>query len=252
MTPDIDYISASNGSGEAVRATVTALRLTGATTLSVDDVTNWPDKFIAAYGTLNVSTGLIDSTTLRVFYGHLDGGAIEIDDFAPGNSDNGNSVDDIVVLKPTTAWSDMLHDVLSVSLDTDGTLLDSVVSEVATETLNTGKKATNLRVKPRSVSTTTTATLTPNISNYNVYDVTAQAGALTIANPLGTPDNGDVIIFRIKDDGTSRAITYGNAYVNISGLDSLTATAVGKWHTVGAMYNSDASKWHVVSISTEA
>ena len=38
-----DYVAASDGTGEAVRAIVTTTRLIGASTLIVDSVDNWPN-----------------------------------------------------------------------------------------------------------------------------------------------------------------------------------------------------------------
>lgn len=110
----------------------------------------------------------------------------------------------------------------------------------------------SFRSTPRVSATASSATLTPNIDNYNIYDQLAQAEALSIANPTGSPRNGDILIFRIKDNGTARAISWGTAYQNVSGLDTLTTTTINKWSTVGCMYESGSSKWLVVSITTEA
>ena len=38
----------------------------------------------------------------------------------------------------------------------------------------------------RTVSVVSTSTLTPNIDNYDLFAITAQAEALVIANPTGT------------------------------------------------------------------
>jgi len=107
---NIDYIYASNGSGEAPRLTVTSARTTGATTLVVDSVTNVPDKFVATTGTLNVTTGLIDPATIKVFKGSLSGSDIIIDEFAPGYTDDGNTIGQVVVLKPSTEWANIVGD----------------------------------------------------------------------------------------------------------------------------------------------
>ena len=107
---NIDYIYASNGSGEAPRLTVTNARAPGATTILVDSVTNWPAKFVATYGVLNVTTGIIDPATIRVFKGSVSGATLEIDAFAPGYTDDGNSVGDVIVVKPSTDWADILGD----------------------------------------------------------------------------------------------------------------------------------------------
>lgn len=244
---DLDLISASNGNGEAAKAVVTTIRLATSTTLEVDSLLNWPDKFIATAGTL-LPDGTLDPTKTTVFVGHKDGSDIAIDSFAPGYTDIGNAAGDIVVLKPTTRWVDELSDLFSVSHAEDGTLNSDAIDQV----LNNGETAENLRTKPRISVTSSTGTLTPNIDNYNIYELNAQAAALTIANPTGTPNNGDVLIFRIKDNGTTRTINYGTEYVNVSGLDSLTATTAGKWHYLGVQYNAGASAWHIISITTGA
>lgn len=139
-----------------------------------------------------------------------------------------------------------------MSLNDDGTL-NTDATTITTAAAKTAIAAdTNFRTKPRVSNATTTATLTPNINSYNHYYLTAQASALTIANPTGTPNNGDIIIIEIKDNATARAITYGTAYTNISGLDALTTTTISKWSVLGIRYNSTAAKWQILSISTEA
>ena len=242
----IKYLSASNGSGEAVKATVSAARSTGATTLQVDSISNFPEFFIATSGVVSGETGYFDPATMKVFLGHTSSPNIIIDSFAPGYTDAGNSVGDVVVLKPTTEWVNQLVDGFKVLHDDDGTFNSTAVTD-----MKTGLSAdTNFRLTPRQSAIASTATLTPNIDNYNIYDITAQTAAIAIANPTGTPKNGDVIVIRIKDDGTGRAITYGTAYENISGLDSITTTVASKTSVIGAIYNAATSKWQIVSLST--
>lgn len=118
---DTKLIRASDGSGEAVRATVTSARSIASTTLVVDAVTNFPAYFIATVGTIG-SDSFLTPSTVQVFNGHLSGSDIIIDSFAPGYSDLGNSVGDVVLLKPTTPWADNLADVIEVSHEEDGTL----------------------------------------------------------------------------------------------------------------------------------
>lgn len=120
--PDIRNLQASDGSGTAVVATVTTLRAPASTTLQVDSVSNYPAQFIAMTGTKNLVTNLIEPATMQVFFGHVDGANLEIDSFAPGYTDLGSSVGDIVIIRPVTAWADELASVLSVSHENDGTL----------------------------------------------------------------------------------------------------------------------------------
>jgi len=244
----IKYLQASDGSGEAVKATVTAARAISATTITVDSITNFPDFFIGTSGVLNSETGYLDPASMRVFLGHTSGATLVIDSFAPGYTDNGNAVDDVIIVKPTTEWVNQLAEAILVSMNDDGTLNSAAITVIKTALA----AATDFRTRVRQTATASTATLTPDIDDYNLYDVTAQAAAILIANPAGTPINGDVIIIRIKDNGTARAITYGANFQNISGLDAITTTVISKTSVIGAVWNSTVSKWQIVSLSTEA
>ena len=243
MIATLDLINASAGTGEAVRSNVTVLRIGGSTTITVDSLTNWPTKFVATAGKL-VGTVL---TTPFVFAGHKSGSTIIIDQIAPGYTDAGNAVGDIVVLKPSTLWGDTIAQFLAVSLANDGTLGTTAITQVATSLA--GKQ---IRLKPRISVATSTAALVPNIDTNNIYELTTQAGGLTISNPTGTPNDGDVLLIRLKDNGTAVAITYGTAYFNVSGLGTLTTTIAGKWHYIGIQYVLSALQWQIISITTSA
>lgn len=117
----LDLIRASNGNGEAVRASVTQIRAVGSTTLNVDALTHWPESFIATSGRIQAD-GSLDPSSVSVFSGHITGSAITIDEFAPGYEDAGNSVGEVVIVKPSTMWADTLHDILSNSLDNNGNI----------------------------------------------------------------------------------------------------------------------------------
>lgn len=249
---DLRHINASDGNGPAAPASVTTARSPSASVIQVNATTNWPDRFIATYGVLDEETDTLDISTVRVFYGRVDGTTLVIDGFAPGFTDDGNSVGDKVYIKPVTAWADLIASTLAVSHNNDGSLNQTALDSAAVETLNTGREAEDLRVSPRVISTASTTTLTPNIDNANQYEVSALAAAMTIEAPAGTPNDGDILIFFIKDNGTSRALSWNAAFTNISGLSGLTATTAGKWHTVGARWSVAAGKWLIVSITTGA
>lgn len=193
---------------------------------------------------------------------------------APGYTDVGNEVGDFVEFMPTSHWGDEFagavlqqHNpngthaaVTATSLSTTGnisaggTLASTGNATVGGALTVTGNVAVtgSVRATPRLSATASTATLTPDIDSYNIYDVTALAAGLTINAPTGTPRNGDILIFRIKDNGTTRTITWNAAFQNVSGLADITNTTVSKWHTIGTMYSTAASKWLIVSITTEA
>lgn len=235
-----------------VSTTVSTVRSTGATSLICNDLTGW-----AVDTAIDFVTYKIDGQKNIVVGSQTDWKGIvstnTINNLTvTGGSDAGNATGDIVETLPTAAWGKDLTDALRVTLEQDGTLKSSVVSGITNPILTTGKTATNLRVTPRSTSSASLTTLTPNIDTYNFYELNTQATALTIANPTGTPSDKDIVIIFLKDSGTSQAVTYGANYVNISGLDSLVATVAGKWHTIGAVYNAGLSKWLIVSITTGA
>lgn len=110
---------------------------------------------------------------------------------------------------------------------------------------------TNKRIDPRTSTTTTTATLTPDISAFDQYNITALGTALTINAPIGTPADGDKILFRILDSGVSRTLTW-NATYTIIGTLLPPATTAGKMTYVGCIYNATNTRWDVIAVTTQA
>lgn len=105
---------------------------------------------------------------------------------------------------------------------------------------------------PKRVAfTTSTATLTVNADTTDLAILTAQAAPLTVAAPTGTPSIGQQIVYRFKDDGTTRAITW-NAVHRAVGVTLPTGTAAGKTLYVGAMWNAVDSTWDVIAVAQEA
>lgn len=97
---------------------------------------------------------------------------------------------------------------------------------------------------------TSASTLTPDVSLFDQYDITALAANLTINLP-DNPVNGSKIVFRIKDNGTARTLTWAVVY-NSVGVTLPTTTVANKWLYVGAIYNSIAAKWDVIAVSQQA
>lgn len=100
-------------------------------------------------------------------------------------------------------------------------------------------------------SQTSTATLTVNSDTTDIEIVTAQAEAISIANPTGTPTQGQKLIYRLKDNGTARAITW-NAIFRAIGVTLPTTTTISKTIYVGFIYNSTDTKWDCVAVNEEA
>jgi len=96
------------------------------------------------------------------------------------------------------------------------------------------------------ITATSTSTLTPNSDNTYQSCLTAQAEALTIANPTGTPFNSQDLVIRIKDNGTPRAITFGDQFRAIN-TALPTTTTISKTLYLCALWNAADSKWDTVN-----
>jgi hypothetical protein len=121
----------------------------------------------------------------------------------------------------------------------------SIATYSGTETL------TNKRIDPRVTSAASASSLTPDISASDVYAFTALAAGLTINAPTGTPVDGNKLIFRLLDNGTSRALTW-NATYTVIGVTLPTATTISKTTYVGCIYNANNTRWDVIAVTTQA
>lgn len=126
-----------------------------------------------------------------------------------------------------------------------GTQPASTVTGLAT-VATSGSYADLSDLPPRSTSTATTATLTPDADAYDVVSVTAQAGAITVTNPTGTFKDGQSLTVRLCDDGTSRAITWGTDYDAFEPDNLHAATVTGKTMVFRFMWNAATSKWDLI------
>jgi hypothetical protein len=105
---------------------------------------------------------------------------------------------------------------------------------------------TNTRVQ----STASTATLTPDVDSYDMAVITAQAAALLIANPTGTPSNRNAFVIDIEDNGTARAITWDTDYTGL--FKALPSTTIlGKRIVMPLMYNSTSGLWELLNVINE-
>lgn len=242
---------ASNGSGEAVRATVQSPgRSIGSTAIPVNAITNWPTgTFIGITGTLTASNTL---TNAQVFYGTASGTTITITSFAPGYSDLGNSAGDVVVIKPTTEWANLIAQFISDLLGT-GTAQNLSANQLAVAAAAVFSAGVTLAGQTEVTgtsyinagSTASGATITPNSQ---VYRVTALAVAATINTPSFTPQDGISGELRIVDNGTSQGLTWASGWKAI-GVTLPSATVVGQFLYISYEYSAVDSKWHVLGVA---
>lgn len=124
------YIPGSDGSANASLMTITQVRTAPATSITVNTVAGVPQKFLASMGTPHTFIDPVTGETITViseasavdFAGHIDSGKVEIDAIAPGYTDLGSKVGDIIVIRPITEWANNIHNILSEAHDDDGKL----------------------------------------------------------------------------------------------------------------------------------
>jgi len=75
------------------------------------------------------------------------------------------------------------------------------------------------------------------------------------ASTTGSPTNGTKQVFRIKDNGTSRTLTWttsGTGSYRAIGVTLPTVTTASKVLYVGCIYNSTEGFWDVVAVQQQA
>jgi intracellular sulfur oxidation DsrE/DsrF family protein len=109
------------------------------------------------------------------------------------------------------------------------------------------------RIASRITTIVSNATPTINTDNCDAVTITALATAITsmTSNLSGTPTNFQKLVFRIKDDGTARAITWGASF-EACGVALPTTTVISKRLTVGFLYDTVTAKWGCVASTQEA
>lgn len=115
---------------------------------------------------------------------------------------------------------------------------------------------TNKRVTQRCNAQTTTASpFAWNSDSYDQQSFSALANALTINADAGTPTDGQRTVFRIKDNGTARALTWttgSSKAFRAIGVTLPTTTVINKTVYVGCIYNAADDRWDAVAVAQEA
>lgn len=115
---------------------------------------------------------------------------------------------------------------------------------------------TNKRITARvNAQTTTTSPWAWNGDSYDQQSFSALANALTINADAGTPTDGQKTVFRFKDNGTARALTWTTGTAKsfrAIGVILPTTTVINKTVYVGCIYNVLDSRWDAVAVAQEA
>ena len=115
--------------------------------------------------------------------------------------------------------------------------------------------AINAGVWTKQVIQITSSTApTVNTTGYRrtFVDITALAGNINLSTNLtGTPQNGDVLIYQIKDNGTARTITT-ESNIESKGDSVPATTVISKRVNIGFTWDSTTSKWGCISVAQES
>lgn len=242
---------------EGFATTTSGTTSSGATTVGLSSVTNLTNGAIFV--------GLIEPGEAKeqAFTGTVDTGGSQITGVKWTRGTNTSHASGVTVVDYTTGTLiNMINKGILVHANQDGTLKDDSVDtaqiaddavdspQIAAGAVDAEHISSSELFKLARISSSASGDITPDIDTYNMYIRTAQAAALNINAPTGTPSSGQSLIFRIKDNGTARAITW-DATFRAVGLTLPTTTVISKVVYVGCIYNSDETKWDAIAIAEE-
>jgi hypothetical protein len=121
----------------------------------------------------------------------------------------------------------------------------------------TGRVNITTSIKPKvNSAANVTSPLAWDSTSFDEYAITALANALTInADANASPADGQRILFRFKDNGTARALTWTTGSTNsfrVVGVTLPTTTVINKLVYVGCVYNAADSRWDAIAVGQEA
>ena len=116
------------------------------------------------------------------------------------------------------------------------------------------KTYTGTTYTPKFQVLSSTSALVLNTSSYDGVTITGQTTNITISGAshsgIATPD-GFMMLIRLKDNGTSRTITYNSSFRAV-GITLPTATVISKTLYLACCWNKQDSKWDVIGEKQQA
>jgi hypothetical protein len=102
------------------------------------------------------------------------------------------------------------------------------------------------------VSGITSGTITPTADITDHFNITGLTGAVTISAPSGDSTDGQILLLKIQDDGTARAISWitTSGGYRVINCELPTTTTVGSATYVKCIYNQLAGYWDIASVNT--
>jgi predicted RecA/RadA family phage recombinase len=139
-----------------------------------------------------------------------------------------------------------------LTVDLNASAIDDSVAELSGVTTTDVQTLTNKRITPRVVALADAATITPNADTTDVASVAALSQGTSIANPTGTPTDGQRLEVRITT-ALVRALTYGTQFRATVGFALPTATlGAGATQRLFFEWIAAASKWDLVGFDSTA
>lgn len=261
--PSLEQIKGSDGSGNASLATVQNTRSPGATTLDVDTVLGInPGGFAGSMGTPHTFTDPITSETITVisdatavdFTGHVDGSNLEIDTIAPGYTDAGSAIGDIIIIKPTTQYADNLAEVLAVTLEDDGKLQpDAPINNAQTTLDNITPVGSVLDYAGAAAPTGWLLAFGQSLLRTGTYANLFAVLGTTYGSADGThfnvPDLRGRVVAGQDDMGGSSANRLTNPGTTIGGVDGDVLGGAGGEETHANVLGENAAHTHTLSLN---
>lgn len=150
-----------------------------------------------------------------------------------------------------TIYSEFNGSISNANIDASAAIVYSKLDSTTVTGVTATQTLTNKRITKRVSSEASSGTPTINTDNVDVHRITALAAAITsmTTNLSGTPNHDDSLIIEITDNGTARAITWGNKFESSGNVTLPTTTVVSTLLRVGFLYNSATSKWSCVAVA---
>lgn len=204
---------------------------------------------IYANGTAGSSGQVLTTNGSSVYWstssggGFTNGSSISVNNFVltgafSANSSNGTSGQILVTTGTGAYWS------------------NSYVLDLLYANNDFAFRGTGAYVYPKvNTAVTFASPLAWNSDATDQYNATALSANLTFNADSGTPRDGQKIMFRIKDNGSARTLTWTTGTTNsfrAVGITLPTSTVASKTLYVGAIYNSSDSRWDVIATSLES
>lgn len=167
------------------------------------------------------------------------------------NAETAPSDDDLIVIRDNLTST--TRKITRATLFKDPPIEAGAITNemLADGSISKSKLGEDAKISVRLSSSTSPSSITPDMDDFDIYAATSLSGTLTINNPVGEPVNGQGLMFRLKDNGTARTLSWGGMYRAI-GVTIPTATVANKTFYISGRWNEEAQKLDIIGVGREA